>query len=272
MIKVKGVPWNYEPGVESTWTISIEAAGSTVGGFLLNSTTPGTFTWAEDAGIRPSKGSGLDAGATTAPAEISQNDADRLQWVVSFTPDEDASEPLYFTLFGNAVNGDENSDEGDRWAWVHFNMDPLAPGDAARDDSERVIMSTDRRTIDEGEDPEASEGANQAAAMEWVFTNGSLAYFASLTLLIVAAVFQREIFERREGGGPIYLAKEIALPQGVKRGVLAVILLGIGSYGVVSNWPLPMVWILLFSSAWATYGVYRSTRMARAPPAVSDMV
>ena len=91
--------------------------------------------------------------------------------------------------------------------------------------------------------------------------------------IFVGAVFQREIMERRYGPGPEYLAMELAYPQGLRRGLVAVI-----SFFFAVNWSANngqhdfIIGCAWFIAAWASYGVYRTVRSAKAEPTVDDVM
>ena len=117
------------------------------------------------------------------------------------------------------------------------------------------------------------EKERQKNLSDRVFESGNLFYWTSLTALIVGAVFQREIMERRYGSGPEYLATELAYPQGIRRGLLAAL-----AFFFAINWTANggqhdfIIGCAWFIAAWASYGVYRTVRSAKAEPTVHDVM
>ena len=153
-----------------------------------------------------------------------------------------------------------------------------APGTLAEDDSSATLET---RTVSVGaydalflieESPEKEEEERQMRIADAVFSNGNQLYWASLVALIIGAVFQREILERRYDEGPEPLATELAYPQGIRRGIASLFALG-----VAITWTADGVnWFLsgtaYFCAAWAAYGVYRTILAARAPVKPKDML
>ena len=90
--------------------------------------------------------------------------------------------------------------------------------------------------------------------------------------MIVGAVFQRELLERRYGEGPEPLAMELAYPQAFRRSIAAILSLYIAVNWTAdgNNWFLTGV--AYFCAAWALYGVYRTILAARAPVKAGDMM
>ena len=131
----------------------------------------------------------------------------------------------------------------------------------------------------------------QAALSLRMYQQGNLLYWTSLTALIVGAVVQREVLERRYDDGPEFLAAELAYPQALRRGVLSVASFVVGvrwlaSDATVSFPPSKIVeegtrttdltgfviGCAFFLSAWAAYGVYRTILAARSEPKVKDVL
>ena len=208
------------------------------------------------------------------PGALSQSEPGN-DWVVQWTaPSEDAG-PANFQLVGNAVNGNGNFDEGDKWNILTFTIS--APGATEIATDEDVAL----RTISVGdydslfvaeEDPEAVEAERQEGIAHDFFTNGNLYYWTTLSLIIVAAVIQGEFYERRFGGGPTHLDKSLAVPQGLRRGVLAAGLAVLFAYLVDSGQPWGYALVAGMLTLWAIYGVYRTIVQARAPKQYTDLV
>ena len=90
-------------------------------------------------------------------------------------------------------------------------------------------------------------------------------------VLILGAIVQREFYEKRFGGGPPHLAKELAIPQAIKRGSLFLILLFAAVYGY-QNWGRTEGILIGCLALWAAYGLYRTWIQAIATPKVKDLV
>ena len=79
--------------------------------------------------------------------------------------------------------------------------------------------------------------------------------------------------ERRHGAGPEYLATELAYPQGIRRGLLAAL-----AFFFAIDWTANggqhdfIVGCTWFVAVWASYGVYRTVRSARAEQTVHDVM
>ena len=97
-------------------------------------------------------------------------------------------------------------------------------------------------------------------------------YWTTLSLIIVAAVIQGEFYERRFSGGPTHLDKSLAVPQGLRRGVLAAGLAVLFAYIVDNNLPWGYALVTGMLTLWAAYGVYRTIVQARAPKEYTDLV
>ena len=103
------------------------------------------------------------------------------------------------------------------------------------------------------------------------FDNGNMYYWPTLGILIIGAIVQREFYERRFGGGPPYLAKELAIPQAIRRGSLFLVLLYFTVYGY-QNWGTVEGILVGCLAAWAAYGLYRTWVQAVAPAKVPDLL
>ena len=294
VVMISGVPIMYE--LDESYELTIKVAdsltlsggeGNSRAGFLLSSDSIGTFTWGGDEGIRI-------AADTDGDISHSETDKDGI-WVVTWTsPSEDAGN-VNFWLAGNSVDGEGVPDTEDYWNLLAFSISP--PGTIS-DEENDAILST--RTISVGdydslfllEETDAQkEEKRQAALAQKIYEQGNLFYWFSLTALIVGAVIQREILERKYDDGPEHLALELAYPQALRQALVSVI-----SFIIAVRWmaegvslkfpPQSLVgedagvtdltsFIIGFTflfSAWFAYGVYRTILAARAKPKVKDLL
>jgi len=244
------------------------ADGNTKAGFLLTDNGAGTFSWDDSQEIREADG---DENA------ISHSETGDGVWTISWTAPSSDSDTVLFSIAGNSVNGDGIPNEYDYWNVLTFSINPpgsIAAGDGDATLQTRTIAVGDYQTLFVLEESEAEkEKERQKHLSDRVFESGNLFYWTSLTALIVGAVFQREILERRHGPGPEYLAMELAYPQGVKRGLVAVIAFFFAvdwsANGGQHDFVIGCAW---FIAAWASYGVYRTVRSAKAEPTVHDVM
>jgi len=296
VVMITGIPVMYEE--EETYQFSITVAdshklsggdGNVKAGFLLSSGGSGNFSWADDQDIRY---------ADRAPDDISHSATDddgvwHINWTAPLSSTEDSA--VYFRLAGNSVDSSGGADDGDYWNLLAFSINP--PGTIESSDSPetletRTIAVGDYETLFVIEETEAEkEAERQAALSQRVYEQGNLLYWTSLTALIVGAVFQREILERRYDEGPDFLAYELAYPQAIRRGVLSIASFVVGVRWMASDTsisfpPLSIVeegtrtydltgfaiGCSFFLSAWAAYGVYRTILAARSEPQVKDVL
>lgn len=263
VVSISGVPRAYNISETYTLTVSLQHASNDGGGYLI---------WDDGAGtLTPGEGS---KSVDDQPGALSQSEPGN-DWVITWTaPAEDVG-PVNFKLVGNAVNGNGAFDEGDKWNILTFTIsEPGATEIATTEDvSLRTISVGDYDALFVAEeDPEAIEAARQEGIAHDFFTNGNLYYWTTLSLIIVAAVIQGEFYERRFGGGPTHLDKSLAIPQGLRRGVLAAAL-GVAFAIFVDNgepWGYSLVLGML--TLWAVFGVYRTIVQARAPTTYTDLV
>ena len=119
---------------------------------------------------------------------------------------------------------------------------------------------------------EEIEAEKQAEIANNYFTQGNLYFWTTLSIIIVAAVIQGEFYERRFGGGPPHLDMRLAVPQGIRRGVMS-LGLAIG-FGWAIDTALPWGYTLVIGMCmlWAIFGVYRTVVQARAEKDSPDMV
>lgn len=294
VVMVTGVPVMY--AVDETYQFTIRAAdsvtlsggdGNEKAGFLMSSGGVGTFTWSEDQGIRQAEGAVDDV-------SHSEPDADGI-WHLNWTsPSEDVG-LIHFWLAGNSVDGGGAQDDTDYWNLLSFSINP--PGTISSGENQTTLET---RTISVGdydtlfvEEESASEleAERQAALSQRMYQQGNLLYWTSLTVLIVGAVVQKEILERRYDDGPEFLSAELAYPQAFRRGLLSVASFIIGVRWVASDTTLSFppsniveegtrttdltgfaIGCAFFLSAWAAYGVYRTILAARSEPKVKDIL
>ena len=122
------------------------------------------------------------------------------------------------------------------------------------------------------EDPEAIEAKRQAEIADDFFTNGNLFYWTTLSIILVGAVVQGEFYERRFGGGPKHLDMRLAVPQGIRRGLLTIAVLLAFGWAVDDGQPWGYALVLGMLTLWGMFGVYRTIVQARADPEHQDLV
>ncbi len=274
IVSISNVPYAYAAGGVYEMTITLEHSTNTAGGFMLSSGGVGTFSWQDGANIRPADGSADPKSATSTSDDISQSKTtDPATWTFTWTAPADDSGDVAFFLAGNSVDGHGANDESDAWNLLSFVINSPSSASAQPDTSSRVLSVGDYDSLFVSEpDPAAIEHEKQLVLAQAVFDNGNLLYWSTLTILIIGAVFQREILERQSAGGPEHLAAELAYPQGLKRGVLAVVLLVVG-LKLLTGGSATYLWApALFASLWAAYGVYRTVLSAKAAPTVKDIM
>ena len=196
-------------------------------------------------------------------------------WTVSWTaPTEDVGE-VSFSLVGNAVDGQNGANEGDKWNILSFFIS--APDSTTNDDEEGLAI----RTISVGDfeslfvadiDPAVIEAERQEGIADDFFSNGNIFYWSTLAIILVGAVVQGEFYERRVGGGPKYLDMRLAVPQGIRRGVLGLGSLLAFGWAVDDSQPWGYSFLLGMCALWAIFGVYRTIVQARAEPNHEDLV
>tara|TARA_B100001750_G_scaffold129319_1_gene102805 strand:+ start:3862 stop:4908 length:1047 start_codon:yes stop_codon:yes gene_type:complete len=274
VVSISGVPHSYEAGLQYELTITIGHASNTAGGFLLSSEGLGTFSWSDDVGIRPADGSEDPKSATSTSDNISHSSvADPAEW--SFTwlaPDSDIGD-VPFYLAGNSVDGHGANDEQDAWNLLSFVINSPSNASSQTDLTTRVISVGDYQSLFVSEpDAEALEHEQQLQLADSVLTTGNTLFWSSLCILIVGAVFQREILERKNNDGPKWLAKEIAYPQALRLGVLSAILFLIGLKWMADGSAAYLYGPAIFSGFWAAYGVYRTFLSASAEQKDEDIL
>ena len=294
VVMITGVPVMYDADVSYPLTIKVADSltlagedGNTKAGFLLSSEGVGTFSWSNDQELRQ---------AEDAPDDVSHSepDADGI-WDLTWTsPAEDVGQ-VNFWLVGNSVDGGGIPDEMDYWNILSFSISPpgtIASGDDAATLETRTISVGDYDTLFLIEESEAQKEAERQAALALsIYQQGNALYWTSLVALLVGAVFQKEILERRYGDGPEYLAMELAYPQAMRIGLLSIASFVVGvrwlsSDAAISFPPASIVHegtritdltgfltgCAFFLSAWAAYGVYRTILASRVEREVKDIL
>ena len=294
VVMITGVPVMYDADVSYPLTIKVADSltlagedGNTKAGFLLSSDGVGTFSWSNDQELRQ---------AEDAPDDVSHSepDADGI-WDLTWTsPAEDVGQ-VNFWLVGNSVDGGGIPDEMDYWNILSFSISPpgtIVSGDDAATLETRTISVGDYDTLFLIEESEAQKEAERQAALALsIYRQGNALYWTSLVALLVGAVFQKEILERRYGDGPEYLATELAYPQAMRRGLLSIASFVVGvrwlsSDTAISFPPASIVHegtritdltgfltgCAFFLSAWAAYGVYRTILATRVEREVKDIL
>ncbi len=263
VVSISGVPRSYEISQTYTFTISLQHASYSDGGYMLWDYNVGNLT--------PGEGSRTVA---EEPGALSQSEVGNNWEVYWQAPDTDVGE-VSFQLVGNAVNGNGQFDAGDHWNILSFSIS--SPNSTYLDSNESLGV----RTISVGdyeslfvleEDPAAIEAARQEEIADDFFDNGNLFYWTTLAIIIIGAVIQGEFYERRFGGGPPHLDMKLAVPQGVRRGLLTACLALLFGWSIDSgqSWGAVLLCLMLF--LWSAFGVYRTIVQAKAPKQYTDLV
>jgi len=285
VVMITGVPLMYGTSITYNFTITVADSltlsggnGNVKGGFLLSSNGSGEFTWDDTEEIRE---------ALDRPDDISHSDTDGDGvWVVSWTAPNEDEGPVQFWLAGNSVDGGGIPDEMDYWNLLSFSIS--SPG--AISDAESA-STLETRTISVGaydalflleKSPEEIEQERQDAISERIFFEGNTFFWTSLVALIVGAVFQKELLERRpDQNGPEFLAAELAYPQGLRRAFISGISFFFAVRWMASDSPITFQGVdfstfltgtAFFVGFWAAYGVYRTVLSARQDPNPGDIM
>ena len=263
VVSISGVPRSYDLGVTYDFTIALQHATNENGGYMLWDYNVGTLV--------PGEGSKT---VDDEPGAISQSEVGN-NWVVSWIAPESDEGSVSFQLVGNAVNGNGQFDSGDLWNILSFSIS--SPDTTFEDDEANMEL----RTISVGdydalfvaeEDPAAIEAARQEGIADNFFNNGNLFYWTTLAIIIVGAVVQGEFYERKFGGGPPHLDMSLAIPQGVRRSVLAMLTILLFAWAIDSKQSWGLILLTCMLMLWAIYGVYRTIVQARAPKEYTDLV
>ena len=205
VVMITGVPVMYEPSLSYEFTIYVADSltlsggeGNVKAGFLLSSGALGDFTWDEDQDLRDADG---------RPDDVSHSDTDDDGiWILTWTAPEEDVGNIQFWLAGNSVDGGGLPDEMDYWNYFSFIIN--APGTITTIEQSSTL---DTRTISVGdydtlfvldESPEQLERERQDELSITIFRQGNLFYWTTLLALIVGAIVQKEILERRYDDGP----------------------------------------------------------------------
>lgn len=263
VVSIAGVPRSYDVGATYDFAITLQHASYGEGGFMLWSYGVGTLSAGEGSQL-----TGPDNDAVSHSAVGNG-------WTVSWTaPTEDVGE-VSFSLVGNAVDGQNGANEGDKWNILSFFIS--APDSTTDDDEEGLPL----RTISVGDfdslfvaeiDPAVVEAERQEGIADDFFSNGNIFYWSTLAIILVGAVVQGEFYERRFGGGPTHLDMRLAVPQGIRRGIIGLGLLLAFGWTVDDSQPWGYSFLLGMCALWALFGVYRTIVQARAEPNHEDLV
>jgi hypothetical protein len=274
IISISGVPHAYAANASYALTVSISHSTNYEGGFMLSGGGVGVFSWDEEQNIRPEADSGEDSAATSTSSAISHDStSDPAEWTFTWTAPSSDEGSVTFWLAGNAVDGSLAPDAGDSWNLLTFVINSPSETTASTDQSTRVISVGDYDSLFiVEEDPAALEAENQRKLSLSVVNGGMAWYLTTLVALIFGGVVQKEILERKHESGPDHLAKELAYPQGIRRGVVCI---GLGLLGLkwLADGAGEYLWATAFlCSVWAAYGVYRTVLAAKTPPRVHDIM
>lgn len=264
VVSISGVPRSYETGSVYSFTISLQHANNDGGGFAI-------WDFNNSGELSPGEGSKY---IEDSPGAVSHS-APGNDWVINWTAPETDAGSVSFHLVGNAVNGNGAFDSGDKWNILSFSIS--APDSTYLDDDENLNL----RTISVGdydslfvaeEDPAALEAERQEKIADDFFTNGNLFYWTTLSIIIVGAVVQGQFYERKFGGGPPHLDMSLAVPQGVRRGILSFAMILLFAWSIDSSQSWGIVLLVGMLTLWAIFGVYRTIVQARAPKQYTDLV
>ena len=243
------------------------ADGNTKAGFLMTDNGAGMFSWDDSQDIREADGD---------PNAISHSATGEGVWAISWMAPSDDSGTILFSIAGNSVNGDGAPNEYDYWNILTFSIN--APGSVTEGDSEatlqtRTIAVGDYQTLFVIEESESEkEKERQRDLSDAVFESGNLFYWTTLSIIIIGAVVQGEFYERKFGGGPPHLDMSLAVPQGVRRGILSVITILMFAWSLDSAQAWGIILVTGMLMLWAIFGVYRTVVQARAPKQYTDLV
>ena len=202
---------------------------------------------------------------------ISQ-DAPSNDWIVPWTaPSEDVGD-IHFSLAGNVVDGSGAPDAGDHWTTLSFTVS--APGTATADEdvSLRTISVGDYDSLFGQKSDAQIEAERQAEIASNYFEQGNLYFWTTLSILIIAAVIQGEFYERRFGGGPPHLDMSLAVPQGIRRGIVTLgLAIGFG-WAVDTELPWGYTLVIAMCMLWGIFGVYRTVVQARTEKEAMDLI
>jgi len=260
ILSVSGVPRTYEAGETYNLTISLTHVSYNTGGFMIWDYEAGTFDVSEGTKVVPESGGAIS------------HDAPGNDWIVPWTaPSEDVGD-IHFSLAGNVVDGSGAPDAGDHWTTLSFTVS--APGTATADEdvSLRTISVGDYDSLFGQKSDAQLEAERQAEIASNYFEQGNLYFWTTLSILIIAAVIQGEFYERRFGGGPTHLDMSLAVPQGIRRGIVTLgLAIGFG-WAVDTELPWGYTLVIAMCMLWGIFGVYRTVVQARAEKEAMDLI
>ncbi len=260
ILSISGVPRTYETGETYNLTIKLTHASYSSGGFMIWDYAAGTFAVSDGTKEVPDSGGAI---SHNAPG----ND-----WIVPWTAPTEDSGDVHFSLAGNAVDGSGAPDAGDHWTTLSFTVS--APGTATPDEdvSLRTISVGDYDSLFGQKSDAQIEAEKQAELAGTYFDQGNLYFWTTLSILIIAAVIQGEFYERRFGGGPPHLDMGLAVPQGVRRGVITLgLAIGLG-WAVDTGLPWGYTLVIAMCMLWGIFGVYRTVIQARTAKEAMDLI
>ena len=273
LVKLTGAPHAYQVDQAYTMTLSLEHASNPGGGFFLSTEGVGTFPWDDDQLIRPEKDSGEDKDATSTTSGITQADyTSPATWTFTWTAPSTDIGDVAFWVIGNMGNNDGAPNSDDHWNALSFVINSPSATNSSSDQSTRVLSSGDQSLFDQEVDAEALEIERQKAISEDVMQNGITWFFITLTALLVGSIVQKEILERKYQTGPAHLDRQLAYPEGLRRGLLSVGFALLGLYWLSEDAAVYLWATSIFCSVWAAYGVYRTILAAKTPPTHKDMM
>ncbi len=283
VVSMSGVPTVYSNGTEYTFTITVQdshvmagESGNTKAGFMLSIGGGGELSWDLDEGIRPAVDSGEEKNANSTSSNISHSKTDNDGvWTIVWTAPSNGDR-VDVWLAGNSVNDGGSNDAGDYWNILSFSiLPPGVVGNALTGESLQTktysVGDYDALFLTE-KSPEQLEHERQMALAQQAFDRGNALYWSTLLILILAAVVQREVIERRDGIRPPHLASELGRPQMIRRGILSAILFVIAVQWNADGSGIHLWGSAIVCSAWAAYGVYRTHRAMETPPTHGDLM
>ena len=260
ILSVSGVPRTYETGETYNLSISLTHVSYNTGGFMIWDYEAGTFAVSDGTKVVPDSGGAIS------------HDAPGNDWIVPWTaPSEDMGD-IHFSLAGNVVDGSGAPDAGDHWTTLSFTVS--APGTATADEdvSLRTISVGDYDSLFGQKSDAQIEAERQAEMANNYFEQGNLYFWTTLSILIIAAVIQGEFYERRFGGGPTNLDMSLAVPQGIRRGIVTLgLAIGFG-WAVDTELPWGYTLVIAMCMLWGIFGVYRTVVQARAEKEAMDLI
>jgi len=264
IVKISGVPSEYAISETYNFTISLEHASNSEGGFILWSYGAGSLSGDEEQVRNPDE----------EPTALTQAQPGNDWEVLWIAPDSNQGD-VEFRLTGNSVNGNGAFDEGDVWQILDFSIS--APGTTTTMDNQSRELNTylvgDYEKLYKTEKSAGEiESERQEGISEAYFTNGNLFYWTTLSILLIGAVVQGEFYERRFAGGPPHLDMSLAIPQGIRRGIFTLAALATFGWSIESSQPWGYGLVLGMLTLWGIFGVYRTIVQARAPQKNTDLI